>query len=71
VDSVWVKVMRVGKEDIVTLLRLGKQLKLSDPDTIVVVVAAKRKSVEVTVGDQTVIPERKRFKIYGKTLKTF
>jgi len=70
IDSVGVRVVRSGKEDFSTLLRLGKQMQVSHSDTIVVMVS-KRKSVEVTIGDKTVIPDRKRFKIYGTTLKTF
>jgi len=70
IDSVGVRVVRSGKEDFSTLLRLGKQMQVSHTDTIVVMVS-KRKSVEVTIGEKTVIPERKRFKIYGTTLKTF
>ncbi|MBW8888674.1 MAG: helix-turn-helix domain-containing protein [Fibrobacteres bacterium] len=70
IDSVGVRVVRSGKEDFSTLLRLGKQMQVSHTDTIVVMVS-KRKSVEVTIGDKTVTPERKRFKIYGTTLKTF
>jgi len=70
IDSVGVRVVRSGKEDFSTLLRLGKQMQVSHSDTIVVMVS-KRKSVEVTIGSKTVIPERKRFKIYGTTVKTF
>ena len=70
IDSVGVKVMRSGKEDFATMLRLGKQMQVSHTDTIVVAIS-KRKSVEVTLDGKTVIPEKKRFKIYGTTLKTF
>lgn len=70
IDSVGVRVVRSGKEDFSTLLRLGKQMQVSHTDTIVVMVS-KRKSVEVTVEGKTVIPERKRFKIFGTTVKTF
>jgi cytoskeletal protein RodZ len=70
IDSVGVKVMRTGKEDFATLLRLGKQMQVSHTDTIVVFIS-KRKSVEVILGGKSVIPDRKRFKIYGNTLKTF
>jgi cytoskeletal protein RodZ len=70
IDSVGVRVVRSGKEDFSTLLRLGKQMQVSHTDTIVVMVS-KRKSVEVNVGGRTVIPEKKRFKIYGTTVKTF
>lgn len=70
IDSVGVRVVRSGKEDFSTLLRLGKQMQVSHTDTIVVMVS-KRKSVEVTIGSKTVIPERKRFKIFGTTVKTF
>ncbi len=70
IDSVWVKVTRSGKEDFGTVLRLGKQMQVSHTDTIVIAIS-KRKSVEVTLGGKTVIPEKKRFKIYGTTLKTF
>jgi cytoskeletal protein RodZ len=70
IDSVGVRVVRSGKEDFSTLLRLGKQMQVSHTDTIVVMVS-KRKSVEVMIGDKTVIPERKRFKIYGTTVKPF
>lgn len=70
IDSVGVKVVRSGKEDFGTVLRLGKQMAVSHTDTIVVMIS-KRKAVEVTLGGRTVIPERKRFKIYGTTLKTF
>jgi cytoskeletal protein RodZ len=70
IDSVGVKVTRSGKEDFATLLRLGKQMQVSHTDTIVIAVS-KRKSVEVSIGGKTVIPDRKRFKIYGTTLKTF
>ena len=70
IDSVGVRVVRSGKEDFSTLLRLGKQMQVSHSDTIVVMVS-KRKSVEVTVEGKTVIPDRKRFKIFGSTVKTF
>lgn len=70
IDSVGVKVMRSGKDDFSTLLRLGKQMQVSHTDTIVIMIS-KRKAVEVTLGGKTVIPERKRFKIYGTNLKTF
>lgn len=69
-DSVGVKVMRYGKEDFSTVLRLGKQMQVSHTDTITVMVS-KRKSVEVTIGGKTVIPDKKRFKIYGNNLKVF
>ncbi|MDQ3001323.1 MAG: helix-turn-helix domain-containing protein [Fibrobacterota bacterium] len=69
-DSVGVKVMRYGKEDFSTVLRLGKQMQVSHTDTITVMVS-KRKSVEVTIGGKTVIPAKKRFKIYGNNLKAF
>jgi cytoskeletal protein RodZ len=70
VDSVGVRVSRSGKEDYATLLRLGKQMQVSHPDTIVVF-TSQRNTVEVTVGGKTVIPTRKRFKIYGNTVKVF
>jgi cytoskeletal protein RodZ len=70
VDSVGVRVARSGKEDFATLLRLGKQMQVSHTDTIVVFVT-KRRSVEVTVDGQTVIPDRKRFKIFRNTVKAF
>jgi cytoskeletal protein RodZ len=70
IDSVGVKVLRSGKDDFSTLLRLGKQMQVSHTDTIVILIS-KRKAVEVTLGGKTVIPEKKRFKIYGTTLKTF
>ncbi len=70
IDSVGVKVMRFGKEDFATMLRLGKQMQVSHTDTIVVMIS-KRKAVEVTVGGKSVIPDKKRFKIFGNTLKTF
>jgi cytoskeletal protein RodZ len=70
IDSVGVKVVRSGKEDFATVLRLGKQMQVSHTDTIVVM-TSKRRSVEVTVGGKSVIPDRKRFKIYGSTVKTF
>jgi cytoskeletal protein RodZ len=70
IDSVGVKVMRSGKDDFSTLLRLGKQMQVSHTDTIVILIS-KRKAVEVTLDGKTVIPDRKRFKIYGSNLKTF
>ncbi|MDB5104311.1 MAG: transcriptional regulator, family [Fibrobacteres bacterium] len=70
IDSVWVKVARSGKEDFGTVLRLGKQMQVSHTDTIVVTISKKR-SVEVTIGGKTVIPDKRRFKIYGTNLKTF
>lgn len=70
IDSVGVKVVRSGKEDFGTVLRLGKQMAVSHTDTIVIMIS-KRRAVEVTLGGKTVIPERKRFKIFGTTLKTF
>jgi cytoskeletal protein RodZ len=69
-DSVGVKVLRYGKEDFSTVLRLGKQMQVSHTDTITVMVS-KRKSVEVTIGGKTVIPDKKRFKIFGNNLKAF
>ncbi|MDB5047303.1 MAG: hypothetical protein JWO30_374 [Fibrobacteres bacterium] len=70
IDSVGVKVMRFGKEDFATVLRLGKQMQVSHTDTITVMIS-KRKAVEVTIAGKSVIPDKKRFKIYGNTLKTF
>lgn len=70
VDSVGVRVARSGKEDYATLLRLGKQMQISHPDTITVY-TTQRNTVEVTVGGKAVIPNRKRFKIYGNTVKVF
>lgn len=70
IDSVGVKVLRSGKDDFATLLRLGKQMQVSHTDTIVIMIS-KRRAVEVTMGDKSVIPDKKRFKIYGTTLKTF
>lgn len=70
VDSVGVRVVRSGKEDFATLLRFGKQMQVSHPDTIIVY-TSKRGTVEVTVGGHTVTPGRKRFKIYGNTVKAF
>jgi cytoskeletal protein RodZ len=70
IDSVGVKVLRFGKEDFATMLRLGKQMQVSHTDTITVMIS-KRKAVEVTVGGKSVIPDKKRFKIYGNTLKAF
>lgn len=70
IDSVGVKVLRSGKDDFATLLRLGKQMQVSHTDTIVIL-TSKRRAVEVTLDGKTVIPEKKRFKIYGTTLKTF
>jgi cytoskeletal protein RodZ len=70
IDSVGVKVVRSGKEDFATVLRLGKQMQVSHTDTIIVM-TSKRRSVEVTVGGKSVVPDRKRFKIYGSTVKPF
>jgi len=70
VDSVGVRVVRSGKEDYATLLRLGKQMQVSHPDTITVY-TSQRNTVEVTVGGKTVTPTRKRFKIYGNTVKVY
>lgn len=70
VDSVGVRVVRSGKEDFATLLRFGKQMQVSHPDTIIVF-TSKRGAVEVTVGGHTVTPGKKRFKIYGNTVKVF
>jgi cytoskeletal protein RodZ len=70
VDSVGVRVVRSGKEDYATLLRLGKQMQVSHPDTITVY-TSQRNTVEVTVGGKSVTPTRKRFKIYGQTVKVY
>lgn len=70
VDSVGVRIVRSGKEDFATLLRFGKQMQVSHPDTIIVY-TSKRGTVEVTVGGRTVTPNRKRFKIYGTTVKVY
>jgi cytoskeletal protein RodZ len=70
IDSVGIKVLQTGKEDYLTVLRLGKQMRVSNTDTIVVYIS-KRKAVEVTLGGKSVIPGKKRFKIYGNTLKAF
>lgn len=70
VDSVGVRIVRSGQEEFATLLRLGKQIQISHPDTILVF-TSRRGSVEVTVGGRTVTPDRKRFKIYGPTVKAF
>jgi cytoskeletal protein RodZ len=69
-DSVGVRVVRSGKEDVAMLLRLGKQMQVSHTDTIIVYTTHK-KSVEVSVGGTTVTPDRKRFKIYGHMVKPF
>ncbi len=69
-DSVGIKVLRTGKEDFLTVLRLGKQMQVSHSDTLIVFIS-KRKAVEVTLGNKTVIPDRKRFKIYGNTVKPY
>ena len=69
-DSVGVRVVRAGKEDYATLLRIGKQMQVSHPDTIIVY-TSKRGTVEVTVSGRTVTPNRKRFMIYGSTVKPF
>ncbi len=70
IDSVGVKILRAGKEDFLTILRLGKQMQISHSDTITVMIS-KRRSVEVTMGHKSVIPDKKRFRIYGTTLKAF
>lgn len=69
-DSVGVRVVRSGKEDVAMLLRLGKQMQVSHTDTITVY-TTRRKSVEVTTGGVTVTPDRKRFRIYGHMVKPF
>jgi len=70
IDSVGVKVLRYGKEDFATILRLGKQMQVSHTDTITIFIS-KARSVEVILGERTVIPERRRFKIFGNNIKTF
>jgi hypothetical protein len=70
IDSVGIKVLRTGKDDFLTVLRMGKQMQVSIQDTIIVFIS-KRKSVEITLGGKSVIPEKKRFRIYGNTLRTF
>ncbi len=69
-DSVGVRVVRSGKDDFATLLRLGKQIQISHPDPITVY-TSKRGTVEVTVGGRTVTPSRKRFKISGTAVKVY
>ena len=70
IDSVGIRVVRSGKEDFSTLLRFGKQMQVSHPDTIIVF-TSQRGTVEVTVGGHTVTPTKKRFKIYGNTVKVY
>lgn len=69
-DSVGVRVTRYGKEDVAVLLRLGKQIAVSHTDTITVF-TTKRRTVEVTTGPTTVVPDRKRFKIFKHKVTTF
>lgn len=69
-DSVGIRVVRSGKEDFATLLRLGKQMQITHPDTIVVY-TTQRSTVEVTVDGNAHVPNRKRFKVYGGTVKVF
>jgi len=69
-DSVGIKVLRTGKEDFTAFLRTGKQIQLSHNDTITVY-TSKPKSVEVIMDGKSVIPNRKRFKIFGNTLKAY
>jgi cytoskeletal protein RodZ len=69
-DSVGVRVTRAGKEDYSALLRFGKQMQVSHPDTIIVY-TSKRGTVEVTVAGKSVTPSRKRFMIFGSTVKPF
>lgn len=70
IDSVGIRVVRSGKEDFAALLRYGKQMQVSHPDTITVY-TTKSRTVEVTAGGRTVVPTRKRFKIHGNTVKVF
>lgn len=69
-DSVGVRVVRAGKEDYAALLRIGKQMQVSHPDTIIVY-TSRRGTVEVTVAGKSVTPQRKRFMIYRSTVKPF
>jgi cytoskeletal protein RodZ len=69
-DSVGIRVVRSGKEDFATLLRLGKQMQITHPDTIIVY-TTQRSTVEVTVDGRAHVPNRKRFKVYGSTVKVF
>jgi cytoskeletal protein RodZ len=69
-DSIGIRVVRSGKEDFATLLRLGKQMQISHPDTITVY-TTQRSMVEVTVQGRTYTPNRKRFKIHGSMVKTY
>jgi cytoskeletal protein RodZ len=69
-DSVGIRVVRSGKEDFATLLRLGKQMQITHPDTITVY-TTQRSTVEVTVDGRAHVPNRKRFKVYGGTVKVF
>jgi cytoskeleton protein RodZ len=61
-DSVWIRVQRKGKPETVQLLLLGKQMEVTHSDTIALILG-KRKSVEVVLGDTTLIPAQKRFRI--------
>lgn len=70
IDSVGIKVLRAGKEDFTAFLRIGKQMQVSHNDTITVF-TSKPKSIEVIMDGKSVIPNRKRFKIIGNTIKTF
>jgi hypothetical protein len=55
-------VQRKGKPETVQLLLLGKQMEITHSDTIALILG-KRKSVEVVLGDTTLIPAQKRFRI--------
>ncbi len=64
IDSVWIRVLRAGKPESKQLLVLGKQMEVTHPDTIALILSRK-KSVELTFGDTTLIPAQKRFRILG------
>ncbi len=67
VDTAIFRAVRSHKPEMVETLTLGQQIEITHTDTIVVF-QRKVKSVEVSFGDTTVVPSRKRFKFSGNKI---
>ncbi len=69
-DSVWLRVLRSGKPESRQLLLLGNQMEITHSDTIAFILD-KKKSVEISWGDTTKIPTKRKFRIIGNILTYF
>jgi cytoskeletal protein RodZ len=69
-DTAVFRVIRSHKTEMVEALAQGQQIEVTHSDTIIVI-QRKAKSVQVSFGDTTVVPTRKRFKVMGRKLSYF